>query len=95
MVTGTPETGPDKFGETLRMQGRDQLDRKANILEGPYPGMQTFIHLFIYSPNNYSVPSMCQSVPDPANTAGNKMDKNPCFRGVYSLIRQTNKINKT
>lgn len=31
----------------LRMQGREQLDRKASILKAPHPGMQTFIHLFI------------------------------------------------
>lgn len=41
------QTGPDKCGETLRMQGREQLDRKASILKAPHPGMQTFIHLFI------------------------------------------------
>ena len=33
------------WGETLRTQDRSQLYRKASILEGGQPGMQTLIHL--------------------------------------------------
>lgn len=86
------QTGPDRCGEILKIT-RDQLHRKARILESVHPAMQTFIHSFIHSPNSYPAPSTCQSVPGPANTARNKLDKNSCFHGVYSLIRrQKNKI---
>lgn len=39
------QTGPDRCGETLKI--RDQLHRKARILEGLHPAMQTFIHSLI------------------------------------------------
>lgn len=50
MVTGemgVSETeGSDECGEILGTQGISLLYRKASILEGGQPGMQTFIHLF-------------------------------------------------
>lgn len=73
--------------------------KRAVGQEGQHPEGSTprhaNIHSFIYSPNNYLVPSMCQSVPGPTNSAENKVDKYPCFHGVYMLIRkQKNKIKK-
>lgn len=40
------QTSPDKCGETLRMQGRDQLHRKASILR---VHIQACKHSFIHS----------------------------------------------
>lgn len=39
------QTGSDKCGETLRIQGRSPLYRKDGNLEGGQPGMQMYIHL--------------------------------------------------
>lgn len=92
-ITGAPET--DRPGQVWGdLEDTRPVAQEGQNLGGSAPSHAN-IHSFINSPNSYPVPSTRQSVPGPANTARNKSDKNPCFHGVYSLIRrQKNKIKK-